>query len=186
MKDLEFSLKRRRSVLSVLWALIFAKCFLLEYWVLVYAVPINSIIYVWSLSLFMATVASAIYVNLNRKEQGRLNLTSPTALIWSGCFALIALTAVGSLALDLLPFHRFPAIAAGILGCTYAGQYFNRREPSTLYSTAGWFLAAGLLLSVTWPLTLLYFSISLILFSALTSLVAYFKLRRYKGSYVSD
>lgn len=57
---------RRLELIFLLWSLLFTKCFSLEYLVRVYEVPINSLYYVWCLSVTMATVATVVYAQLEK------------------------------------------------------------------------------------------------------------------------
>ena len=61
-----------------LWGLIIAKCYILEFWVRVYAVPINSAFYVWFLTLSMAAIASAAFCRL--PPLGKQDHVQPSSL----------------------------------------------------------------------------------------------------------
>ncbi len=52
--------------LGSLWALILAKCFLAQWAIGRFAVPVNGLIYIWTLTLAMALVASAYYLHAHR------------------------------------------------------------------------------------------------------------------------
>lgn len=52
-------------LVPILWSLLFAKCFALQYLVEIYQVPINSALYVWTLSILMAGTATVVYLDLN-------------------------------------------------------------------------------------------------------------------------
>lgn len=172
------ALRRRHHVLVLLWALLFAKCFVLEYCVAAYQVPVNSVIYVWSLSLFMATVASIVYVNLTREEQGGFKIHSSSGRVWVICLTVTLLIVIASFAFGLLPLTRLPALAALIFAIGYGVQYFYRREPAALCCAAGWCLCAGLLLQMAHPYSLLVFGICLVAFAAFPSFLVYLKLRQ--------
>lgn len=177
---MESDLRRRRNAPVVLWTLILAKCFLLEYWVAEYAVPINSTMYVWGLSLFMASVATGVSFNLTRKERGPLDLSSPATRVWFGCAALVVLAMLGFWLGDAAALNRLLSVIAGILGFAYGGHYLYTRGSIFLYSAVGWLIASCLLFGEASQLALFYFSMSLILFSALSSLLVYSRPRLFK------
>ena len=63
---------RRLKFIFTLWGLLFTKCFMLEYLVRHYAAPINSLTYVWALSIIMAVVATAVYANQQSEQRKAL------------------------------------------------------------------------------------------------------------------
>jgi len=73
-QDTELSLSVERAYreslvtdrLGALWSLILAKCFLAQWAILQFAIPINGPRYIWTLTLIMAVVASAYYLHAHR------------------------------------------------------------------------------------------------------------------------
>ena len=59
----------RSNFILALWSLLFTKCFTLEYLVRHYEAPINSISYVWILSITMAGGATPVFAHI--KTEGR-------------------------------------------------------------------------------------------------------------------
>ena len=52
--------------LEALWSLILAKCFLLQWAIDAYALPVRGLVYVWLLTFAMAGAASALYLRAHR------------------------------------------------------------------------------------------------------------------------
>jgi hypothetical protein len=63
--------ERRLKLIYILWGLLFTKCFVLEYLVRKYQAPINSLTYVWGLSIIMASVATLVYGGLDKSDRHR-------------------------------------------------------------------------------------------------------------------
>jgi hypothetical protein len=52
--------------LGAIWALTFAKCFLAQWAINTYLIPVNGLVYIWTLTLTMLTVASLYYLHAHR------------------------------------------------------------------------------------------------------------------------
>ena len=52
--------------LEALWALILAKCFVLQWAIDAYALPVRGLVYVWLLTFTMAAGATALYLRAHR------------------------------------------------------------------------------------------------------------------------
>jgi hypothetical protein len=105
--------------LEALWALILAKCFLLQWAIDAYALPYRGLVYVWALTFAMATFASFLYLRAHRVSLRLLPWQTQVsgALLAALLVALAALAyaqgALGALA---------PAITAG-LACVLLGGW---------------------------------------------------------------
>ena len=64
-------------MVAILWSLILAKCFTLDFLVHIYQVPVNTAIYVWLLSCGMALAATYVHAEAKIKIQ---NLKAPRNL----------------------------------------------------------------------------------------------------------
>jgi hypothetical protein len=97
--------------LGALWSLILAKCLLAQWAIATYSIPISGFAYVWSLSILMAAMASALYLRANRlplsviPETRRVGGAVLLALLVACGFVLYARFALGAFS---------PAVAAGI------------------------------------------------------------------------
>jgi hypothetical protein len=86
--------------LGALWSLILAKCLLAQWAIATYSIPVSGLAYVWSLSVLMAAMASALYLRANRLP---LSVIPETRRV--GGFVLYARFALGAFS---------SAVAAGI------------------------------------------------------------------------
>jgi uncharacterized membrane protein YhdT len=129
--------------LEALWALILAKCFVLQWAIDAYAVPVHGLFYVWTLTFAMAILASALYLQAHRL---RLRL-----LPWRGrvSSALLAglLVGLGGLAyahgaLGLLPAGVAAAFACVLLGNASLVRATLLGGPEPLLGALLWWLAA--------------------------------------------
>lgn len=162
----------------ILWALLISKCFTLEYLITVYEVPINSAIYVWTLSLFMASVASAIYLKIQQDENGQLHAFSKITIIWWACMTLILiLFGAGFIWESINQMHSL-AVAATITGCGYLSQFMLQKDRMALICAAGWWGGAALPFYLSAPLPLLTFAFCALAFTALPCFILYLQERR--------
>ena len=60
---IEFS----KRVIFIIWLLVLSKCFILEYYIQKFTLPINSHFFIWSLSIFLVSVASFLFWNRTKK-----------------------------------------------------------------------------------------------------------------------
>ncbi|MFM9000471.1 MAG: hypothetical protein ACKORB_02435 [Opitutia bacterium] len=97
--------------LGALWSLILAKCLLAQWAIQTYAIPVSGLAYVWSLSLTMAALASALSLRVNRMPLSMVPATMRVggavllALAVASGFVLYAGTALGAFG---------PAVASGL------------------------------------------------------------------------
>lgn len=135
----------RNSLISILWGLIFAKCFTLEYLVQLYDIPINSTIYIWSLSLSMAAAATFVFVRLTLQERQFSMTISPAGSIWGACGLGLLLTATTGFTVESINPYLIPALLALIMGVGYCAQSLLEKDPMYLFSGFGWWLGAAIL-----------------------------------------
>ena len=173
----------RFNLVVALWGLLFTKCFLLEYLVRHYAVPINSLAYVWTLSVLMATVATVVYTNLHKNERAKL-FQQPSIL-------LIILSAIVS-ALFILrglisaeQSSAYLAFAALILGVKHVGLVVRDSQINSRRMALGWLVAAGVIAYLGNPAGFLAFSISIFSLSVIPGLAQFFAHKKEKktGAY---
>ena len=60
---IEFS----KRVIFIIWLLVLSKCFILEYYIQKFTLPINSHFFIWSLSILLVSVASFLFWNSTKK-----------------------------------------------------------------------------------------------------------------------
>ena len=112
-----------RGLATIFWGLIIAKCFLAQWAVLSYDVPINALVFVWFPSLIFGGLCTLIYVSMTLR---RLKIRSLAGRfvrhIWGACFALISLLTVLGGGLDRFNPFLLPGFFALVLG---AGFYIH-------------------------------------------------------------
>lgn len=108
---------RFQGILMLFWGLIFAKLFIVEYAVQIYEIPVNSVIYIWSLTLIMGSACTFAYLKAGPvRESYRARSQRLLRDIWLACFVAMILGAAASFLLATVnPFHT-PAFFALILG----------------------------------------------------------------------
>jgi hypothetical protein len=151
-QDTELSLSVERAYreslvtdrLGALWSLIMAKCFLAQWAILRFAIPVSGPFYVWTLTLIMAVVASAYYLHAHRV---RLHLL-PThfrvnAAVLAGLVVALGFVAYAYFALGLLSAPLAASLAAVLLGSwSLARAALRRAWPPLLGAFLWWGLAA--------------------------------------------
>lgn len=162
-----------------LWGLLFTKCFLLEFLVRHYAVPINSLYYVWALSIIMATLATVVYVDLQYVDQG----DSP----WQS-FSLFQLLA--SVFSVLLVFNALISpdeksyialtMAALIYTIKSAWNWLYKSRKNYQLKTLGWASATVVIIYLKCPTGFLIFSICILILSTMPSFSKFFMLKKSK------
>ena len=165
-------------LLLTLWALLLAKCFIFEYLVRVYQVPINSALYIWTLSISMATVASVVYLRLTQHEREPCSARSKNAMVWWIGTAVISLSLFASFIMQAITPAHLPAIFAATIGCGYAVQSILKKGTFSRFSTLGWWIGAATLTGLPAPLPLLGFAFCLIAFTAVPCFILYLQQRR--------
>ena len=144
-QDTELSLSVERAFreslvtdrLGAIWSLILAKCFLAQWAILRFAIPISGPRYIWTLTLIMGIVASAYYLHAHRV---RLYLL-PThfrvnAAVLAGLLVSLGFVAYAYFALGLLSAPLAAALAAVLLGSWSLARAALRRARATPHSTA--------------------------------------------------
>jgi hypothetical protein len=123
--DAELSLSVERAYrealvtdrLGAIWSLIAAKCFLAQWAIDQYAIPIRGIFYIWTLTLVMAVVASLYYLHAHRVKlyllptHFRLN----TALL-AGLAVTLSFISYARFALGLLAAPMAASLACVLIG----------------------------------------------------------------------
>lgn len=167
------------NLIIALWGLLFAKCFLLEFLVRQYAMPINSLIYVWALSILMATVATAVYANLQREKRPEV--------FWQVGFLPVvlagAVTVLFVFRALISPVEQTGltlALAALVLAIKHVWLWIRNPRTSSRWMAPGWFVGAMAIAYLGSPAGFLVFSLSVLSLSAVPNLARFFALRKRK------
>lgn len=129
----------------ILWGLVFAKCLTLEYLIQIYSIPINSLVYIWMLTLIMASLATVAFFRAKATEDNRAQTISVIQLMWCGC-CLICVLLVGVLSLltELNPY-AIPTILSLILGVGYFFHGILIRKNISMLGGLGWWIGSAVL-----------------------------------------
>jgi hypothetical protein len=150
--DTELSLSVERAYreslvtdrLGAIWSLIMAKCFLAQWAILTFAIPVSGPLYIWTLTLIMGVVASLYYLHAHRVKLYLL----PThfrvnAAVLAGLLVALGFVAYAFFALRLLPAPLAAALAAVLLGSwSLARAALRRAWPPLIGAFLWWGLAA--------------------------------------------
>lgn len=157
--------KRRLKLVYLLWSLLFAKCFSLEYLVQEYEVPINSFYYVWCLSITMATVATVAYAQLERASIQSL-FFGRIALLQSGVMILAAASIIWTLK-DVNADSNTLFIASLFMGMRQLLSPSSSGFPMNWLRGFAWGFAALTIFFVSPPTGYLFFAFALLVISVI-------------------
>lgn len=162
----------------ILWGILLIKCLILEYLASKYAVPVNTTIYVWSLSVFMGLVATIAHIKLRLEESGKITSFSLVQLTWLlGVLAGTGTTILNSQTTIIADQAHLPILAA-LLGVCYCTQGLIEKKLGSIASGFGWWIGAAILFR-TAPLNdYLVFAICIFLFSVMPTLLEFLRRRR--------
>lgn len=170
----------RIAFILALWGLLFTKCFTLEFLVRHYDAPINSLSYVWGLSIIMASVATFIYANLETEKRDRL-ISHPNFLVMLVLgIGIIILVAKSLLAPNGSAFPlALSATGLAVIQLMSPGKI----STNSICIALAWLVSAMAIASTGQPLGFLIFAVSILLLSFLPRALQYLALRR--GNLVS-
>ena len=168
----------RSIFILALWSLLFTKCFTLEYLVRQYEAPINSLSYVWALSIAMAGVATAVYANIQSEVRTKL-LKHPNFLVILTLALFIVILVVKSLLAKDGVSHSL-ALAATGLSIIQLLIHGKNLKPRSIGISISWFVAAAAIVNTAQPLAFLVFAISICIISFLPRFAQFVALRRGK------
>ena len=178
MSQLNPPQQSRMNWISFLWSLVLTKCFLLEFSVRHYEVPINSLTYVWLLSIGMASVATIVHANSNRDVVSQ-NFRHTDFRIDGITLSASAILILWSLASREAPVELLLVLA------TLLFAFENLRPRSTGSQTLGrfkmmaWLLVSGGVLVFGSPLAFLLIATHLFVFAMIT---LFLRVQPSKGS----
>lgn len=161
----------RTEILIVLWGLLFTKCFVFEYLVSVYSVPVNSILYIWAPSIVMATVATLVFLRIQSEGRTAGMATSLTAGKWGGIgVAALLILFIGLYSNLILP-ARIPAYFALLMGLGYGLQGARTKDLLDWLPALGWWVGGITIFQSASVVGLLIFAVCIVLFSVLPTLL---------------
>lgn len=129
--------------LGAVWALLLAKCCLLQAAILHWAVPIRGLLYIWVLSLVLGALASFHYLRAHRAE---LAIVPVNLRVGASLLAGLLIAGLGAahatFALDLVEHSAFAAICCALGGVHALVQATMRRAGAPLLGALAWWAAA--------------------------------------------
>jgi hypothetical protein len=130
-------------LLAFFWGLIMAKCLLAQWSATVYHIPINTGLYVWTLSVGGSGALTLVYAFILFRELPQMPLSGRiVSATWLGCGAGFAVLAIVAIVYGTFTIYLLPALAAVLLG---VGCYIHSvvtRQRLFKFLAAGWWLAA--------------------------------------------
>jgi hypothetical protein len=153
---------QRERFIALLWGLLFAKCFIVEHYVQAYAVPVNSLLYVWALSISMATVATVAFWRLRTTEGLPPRLPRALLIGWVLCLSIAGLLLMSTWIAAPLQLASVTVACAVVLGCGYAWQGMHTKAFLDWFSAGGWWLMAAAQLFLSSEKALLTFGFGLL------------------------
>lgn len=130
--------------LGAIWSLILAKCFLAQWAITKYSIPVSGAFYVWTLTLVMGTVASLYYLHAHRVKLYLL----PThfrvnAAVLAGLLVSLGFVAYARFALGAIEAPVAAALGAALLGSwSLARAALRRAWPPLIGALLWWGVAA--------------------------------------------
>lgn len=161
MQFLAYTPQRERLIV-LLWGLLFAKCFIVEYYVQAYDVPVNSWLYVWGLSIAMATVATIAFWRMRTAEQLPPRVPRSLLVGWGICLAAAALLFLMAWLTPVLRLDGLPLLFSVLLGGGYSWQFLHTKARLDGFPAVGWWLMAGWQLALEPGDALLAFGLGLV------------------------
>jgi len=170
----------RLTLILTLWGLLFTKCFTLEFLVRHYDVPINSLNYVWALSIIMASVATIVYANIQTEDRSSL-IKHPnfSVLLITG---LVVTPLVAQSLLSSSEESFLLAFAAVGVGFSHIWRHLKKYQPSRIGIAFGWFGGAAAIFYSGQTFGFLIFGICIFSLSFLPGLFKVVTLRRQKSA----
>ncbi|HBR67039.1 MAG TPA: hypothetical protein DEA16_02620 [Opitutae bacterium] len=166
------------SLIVILWGLIFAKCFTLEYLVKVYAVPINSALYIWTLTLTMATIATFVFLRIKAQESSFQKSLRRNLVIWgTSAIAMLIALLIAFISQSINPYS-IPALLAAFLGASYFFQARINRSLSDTISGSGWLIGSGILFVQSAVESLILFAFLILALSVLPVVIQMIRLKQ--------
>ena len=157
----------QKEILIILWGLLFTKCFVFEYLVQTYAVPVNSILYIWAPSIVMAAVATVVFLRIRNNGILISFTTARSTRTWGGLFVLALVILTVGFYLTLIESTRIPAYLGLLLGLGYGLDGLRTKDWLDWLPGLGWWLGAILIFQLNSIAGLQIFAFCIVLFTVL-------------------
>ena len=164
---------RNSALRSLLWGLLLTKCFALEYFATKYAAPINTAFYVWSLSILMATVATAVHLKMRVAADGGVRGISAVHVAWVIAGFFVATLWIAHRQLDGVSHQLLLSLIAVVVGATSITHGRMVKQPQRVALGVAWWIGAAVLFSTAPPSNYLVFSACIFSLWVIPSLFAF-------------
>lgn len=156
--------------LGAIWSVILAKCFIAQWAINEFSIPISGLRYIWVLTLTMAVVATALYL---RAHRGQIDFLPNHRRVGSAIFAGI-LIAIGFVLYAHFTLKLFSAITTAALIATLFGTWSIARAAlrnayPPLVGALIWWILAGYALVSKDNYSLLWLGLGMLFAQALPS-----------------
>ncbi|MEM8550285.1 MAG: hypothetical protein AAGF10_05790 [Verrucomicrobiota bacterium] len=172
-----------RGLLFLFWGLILAKCCLMQWAIITYAMPINGFAFIWVPTLIFGLVCTVIYARVTLKEFHDAPLTNRLVRgIWVAC--AIALVLLSTLGIGMQAFSPtlLPGLLAVIMGLGYCIHGYLDGRRLYFFAAAGWWLGSIVLFSQNNVASLAWLALFLICFQVLPTAWIYGQQRSSSAS----
>ena len=165
-------------ILVALWGLILAKCCFLEHFVRLHGVPVNTVIYIWSLSLLMAGVATAVLSGLVEPRVQLPDEKPDGPWLWPVVLSSEIVLVAGGLILGGSTVFTVLPLLCLLPGVAFASRCGIQFSLAPALQAAGWLVSAALLFVLPLQARLLPMAIILLLLVAMPGALRFFQNRR--------
>jgi hypothetical protein len=158
---------KKLQLILFLWGLLLTKCFALEFLVRQYEVPIDSLTYVWMLSLVMASVATLVYAKLHSagiRQLAKTPVFRVNAIVLLATAVLVAWN-VAEKSADS-PFIMI--LVALLLAAKNTWLWLQETSPHARRRALGWIFAIGAITYFGSPTAFLIFAIHIFTFTVIS------------------
>lgn len=131
-----------KRVLFAVWALVLSKCFILEYYIEAFNIPVNSLIYIWILSFSAVSIISLVYFKRSirfTKIKGRISIQGLLSLCLITTLFLIHLA---QFIFNCLTWAQLLSVQLSLLGLFFAIKAYIHNDRWDIITAAYLILSA--------------------------------------------
>lgn len=164
-----------RGIATIFWGLILAKCFLAQWAVFRYDIPINTLFFVWIPSLTFGALCTFIYTGIVLKRVTRRRLAGRFVRhIWTATLALIAAISLLGTALNMFNPMLLPGFFALIVGASFYIHSALNNHLLFKWVAAGWWVGSAWLFYAPDENALAFFSLMILCLQVFPAVYLYY------------
>ena len=114
-------------MLFAVWALVLSKCFILEYYIEVFDIPISSLFYIWTLSLSAVSILSLLYFKTSLSFPQIEDRISVRGLL-SLCLLITFLIHLAQFIFDCFTWAQLLSMQLSLLGFFFAFKAYIHHD----------------------------------------------------------